>query len=735
LIHLAHPWGYTAGSWMPWAFGLAWAYLAPGPTERTRAGAALPFLLSLVLVLQILPGHFQLAFQTQVMISLLIAWTVIEQVASRLNPRLEGSWSLGKSNATRALALLLALLAVFPLAALQLLPTWRLASLAVDRRDFEYLSGFAATPFHLVNYVAPGLFHRFQAWRPLVWDPFHTDREENLSYVGLVPLFFALLSSLRGFRRDPAVRFLTILVVVSLFLSLGPYAPGFRQLILLPGFSFFRAPARWSLVTALGLALLAGKGCDCWPDWPRPGRALGRFVLAAALWIAGVVGIVELALACTRSPGWPAVVRGFERLFAAMPWDGMDLGNLDRNGDPRFRAVAARARLPEADVRIPAGIAPSMFLQKAAKPTSLVQQRAKIYGWELWETATLLAALLVVARVSQSGWLTPAQSRSVLMAITFVDLWVLGRHRLLDVAPLRPLTEQSPLLARLAREPRGARVIGGGLQNLPMLVQKAPLAAYRTLDLPALGRLTDLARELSGRPPFDALARQSLRVIGADLRIFDPMENRIEVLLGKVREPRETVSDPALAGWLFGERWTREQRPWVQKFSLGRCGERSVRGWLVPIAKVPDPLVFSRWSGDPQDVLPVFQSATPVQINSPYPEKQTVFLRADEPTWLILTQLADPQWTGWWFDADGNPEREARIIPTFHKVGERGGWQCVAVPGPGCWMLRLEYQAADAKTGLAISVIAWNCWIMGVWTCQPRRAWRLWGLRGIRRAS
>ena len=86
----------------------------------------------------------------------------------------------------------LALAAVFPLAAVQLWPTARLAGLAASQRDFEYLSGFASTPFHLVNFVAPGLFHRSPLWRPLVWDPFHTSPEEHLAYIGLVPLFLAV---------------------------------------------------------------------------------------------------------------------------------------------------------------------------------------------------------------------------------------------------------------------------------------------------------------------------------------------------------------------------------------------------------------------------------------------------------------------------------------------------------------------------------------------------------------
>ena len=75
---------------------------------------------------------------------------------------------------------------------MQLGPTARLARLAAAQRDYEYLSGFAATPVHLVSYVAPGLFQRSPLWRPVAWDPFRTSPEEHLAYIGLVPLFLAL---------------------------------------------------------------------------------------------------------------------------------------------------------------------------------------------------------------------------------------------------------------------------------------------------------------------------------------------------------------------------------------------------------------------------------------------------------------------------------------------------------------------------------------------------------------
>src|SRR5208282_5157298 len=74
VIHMPHPWGYTTGSWMPWAWGLTWSLLtSPRPNVAVRL-----FLLSLVLVLQVLPGHFQIAFLTQVGIMLMVVWYVLE---------------------------------------------------------------------------------------------------------------------------------------------------------------------------------------------------------------------------------------------------------------------------------------------------------------------------------------------------------------------------------------------------------------------------------------------------------------------------------------------------------------------------------------------------------------------------------------------------------------------------------------------------------------------------------
>jgi hypothetical protein len=692
LIHLAHQWSYTTGCWMPWAWGLTWCCLySPGPLRRWA-----PFLLSLVIVLQLLPGHFQLAFMTQCSVLLILIWGTIEWVRGRGQDRVDAALARGTYTLTGALAATLAVAAAFPLAAIQLWPTWRLARLAASQRDPNYLSDFASTPFHLVNLVAPGLFHRSPLWRPLVWDPFHTSPEEHLAYVGLVPLFLAVMVLARQWRRDPVVRLLAILLTTALVLCLGPYVVGFRYLIMLPGFNFFRAPARWNLAVSLALSLLAGRGLDCWREWPQSGRSLRRFGFAALFWVAGTLGVIELALLSVSNQGSPALAQGFQRIFDAMP----------RPAD--FRAVMASARGPATDPRVPAYLNRTHFLQKNDDAGTFASNRTSIYAAELAELAALLVGLWLVARLIDRGRLGPGQARWCLVAVAFLDLWVLGRHRLLDVGPLAPLKDQSPVLARLAQEPRGTRIADDDTKNLPMLVGMAPLSAYRTLDLPALHELTWLTRGPLNEP----LAQGALKATGTGVRVIDPIDNRRDRLFGRAAPARETIDDPALAGWLYGASWVRDQGPWARSFKIWRSERTAVRAWLVATSTIADPTELDVWSGRPTAVLAILDDATPLAADCPRPEEWSIPVSSEAPAWVIVSQLADPQWTARWIALDGQGDVAGDILPTFRKETEQGGWQRIAVPASGRWILRLEYVATDVAEGTMISMVAWLSWVI-----------------------
>ena len=699
VIHMPHPWGYTTGSWMPWAWGLTWSLLtSPRPTVAVRL-----FLLSLVLVLQVLPGHFQIAFLTQAGIVLMVVWHVLEPWLCREWVE-DSATGIALARGTRqALAIGGCLIAVFPLTALQLWPTARLARLAAAQRDFEYLSGFAATPWHLVNYIAPALFHRSPLWRPLVWDPFHTTPEEQLGYVGLVPLFLAILVVLHEFRCARSVRILAVLAGVTLILSLGPYVPGFRLLIKLPGFSFFRAPARWSLATALAVSILAGKGLDRCVDWPKTRCSLSWLAGLSAVWILVVLGLIELALGSGSSDGrhWPTGL--FQRAFESRPW----------KGDFSLRAVLAQARKPASDPRFEPELVKFGLVPPPLDPRSFVESRAEIYAHELAGTAGLLVGILIVA------WLTSPHSRrghlpACLILLTFVDLMILSRHRLVAVGPMRPLVNQSPVLARLAREPRGTRIIDK-FHNLSMLVGLEPVAAYRTLDLPALEPLNKLARDDLGPKPFRAAVRKAMRAAGVGVRVLDPVETTIERWRARSKgskdEP-ETVDDPILAGWLFGPEWRSKQGAWSSQFRILHPESDPHRAWFIPLTAVSRPAMLESWAGDLDPLLELFDRAAPLRAESHGAQLRDVSVDADTPGWVIITQLADPQWRARWLDRSGQEELPAEILPTFRRSDSEGGWQRVRVPGPGRWTLHLEYVATDVTQGLAISSASWLAWCL-----------------------
>ena len=698
LVHLAHPWGYTTGCWMPWAWGLGIGLLtADGVAKRSY-----PILLALVLAIQLLPGHFQLAFITQCGLVLMAACSLIERFRWHGTRGTEPDSSTPPFSLRGALIVLLMIAWAFPLAAVQLVPTARLAQLAGSQREFGYLSDFASPPFHLVNYVAPGLFHRSTLWRPLVWDPFHAMPEEHLTYVGLVPLFVACMTIFREWRRDAKVRMLGILAVGTLVLSMGPYIPGFRYLIMVPGFSFFRAPSRWSVATALALALLAGKGFDRWPEWVLPGRSLRRLAVISICWVAVTLGLIELAVLCTGQPGWPSVSRGFQQVFSALPW----------KGEPRFATVLAQASRPLADRRVGAGRSQTILAPKPANERIFTAQRSHIYNRELGETLAILILVLVLATASSRGWLAAGSMRHALFFLTFLDLGVLGLHRLVDVAPCKPLVEQSPVLATLAREPRGTRIADRRLRNLPMRLGLAPISAYRTLDLPVAGSLTALALGSLADPRIAPEVQGALRATGSGARLIDPVENRENEMLGGLKGGQKMIDDPVLASVLFDASWVLEQEPWAQRFSIWRPETPVTRAWFVPGLEANEAGIAGESSGDPRQILRLLHDATPLAAESKRPEEWTIVIEAAEPGWAIVTQLADLQWKATCVNPGGGWTAAPEIRPAFRTAREPTGWQCIAVPAPGVWIVNLKYEANDLRVGLMISAIAWGLWLL-----------------------
>jgi hypothetical protein len=244
-------------AWLPWAL------LAMGrPAGWQAKGSFLRRLLalSLLLCLQLLAGHAQTVLITGVAVFL---WWLAAAISQR--PRRASLPSLA--------GLLLAAALAAAVSAVQLVPTLELAGLSSRQGGLplnEALS-FSLHPLLLGRALLPGygeaLFTEYVAFLPLT----------------------ALLLSLAGawrWRRCPEVWPPLLLVAAGLLLALGRFNPLAIALALLPGFSLFRAPARWLALYALGAALLAGRG---WQQWRLAEAPLGPALRWGAAGIALLV--------------------------------------------------------------------------------------------------------------------------------------------------------------------------------------------------------------------------------------------------------------------------------------------------------------------------------------------------------------------------------------------------------------------------------------------------------------
>jgi hypothetical protein len=145
------------------------------------------------------------------------------------------------------------------LAAVQILPLYQLGqrSLRPTLATYDYATSFAVSPPQILTLFLPAMFN-FDAERHwALWAP-----HESTLYVGIAPLLLAVIAL--AFVRGRAVVFYGIVAMVSLALVFGDYLPIKPYTVIwnLPGFTYLRAPARFSLLLSLSLAVLAALGAS-----------------------------------------------------------------------------------------------------------------------------------------------------------------------------------------------------------------------------------------------------------------------------------------------------------------------------------------------------------------------------------------------------------------------------------------------------------------------------------------
>jgi hypothetical protein len=297
-------WAIVTGAWMPLALWGAECFLLGGGRR---------FLLAtqLALVMQLLAGHFHLAFITLLLLALYapLRW---------LSARQEHAISLRRIG-----GLALAAVLACALAGIQLVPSWELKGRS--QRGGEQ---FRAQQLNYGSIPAPYLLQTVQPWRhyPHVNEPafeteyfgnHNTNKVEAHLYFGIIALVLAAVGVLGALLAKLGLVTLTSLRVTWVWLAIGVagvlLATGWwtRWASVLPGFGYFTGPGRYGLLTQFAVAVLAAAGA-------RVGRAaIGALAARSAVlaW-AAVLGVVTaLVLVIETWTAWAGGLATFCESF------------------------------------------------------------------------------------------------------------------------------------------------------------------------------------------------------------------------------------------------------------------------------------------------------------------------------------------------------------------------------------------------------------------------------------
>ena len=298
-------WAIVTGAWFPVALWCVESFLQ---TRWWRYAIGL----SLVLGLQLLPGHFHLAFITQLVVVGYGFWRVF----SLPSPRDPSGTRVSRDKIQLLSALSAAVVAGFLIGAVQLIPAWELktrSSRASVGADHDPSYGHLP-PLYLSQIFMPwrwyspaeiegeeGIRTLTEFGAPWHWFGPHHDLDQALMksragglttvstnkveahlYCGLIPLGLAcwwLLGSLartkgvnsRSIGQTPAsdeglalfsscraeACFWAVAGTLAVIYATGWLLPIARYI---PGFNFFRGPGRYGIVTTFAVAILAGRG-------------------------------------------------------------------------------------------------------------------------------------------------------------------------------------------------------------------------------------------------------------------------------------------------------------------------------------------------------------------------------------------------------------------------------------------------------------------------------------------
>ncbi len=229
---------------------------------------------------QITLGHFQIQMWTAGLVLLTGSWRALSLARGKPRP-------LG-----RVFGLVLAVIWGAAVAWVQIRLTWELMTISSFARPPEVLREFALPVAQCGQFALPEIFlGRPGGTDEVYWTVRGASAGESVAYVGVVPFLLAFVGVFAA-RRASGIGPWRLIAVLSLALATMPgwWPEGYGGLLQIPGLGWFRAPGRYTLLTSLALALLAGRGLDesivpgrFWRFWGGLGVAIAGGV-AALCW-------------------------------------------------------------------------------------------------------------------------------------------------------------------------------------------------------------------------------------------------------------------------------------------------------------------------------------------------------------------------------------------------------------------------------------------------------------------
>lgn len=238
---LEHASVLITSAWLPWSPFLYEKWQMARTQKSNRAGIWFAFT-AVALAAPFLTGFPQVAF----MIALTFGTIAFF-----------GTWLGHAPNADRAFVELLAPIIVAGIlaagvAAAQIIPTAELVGFSTrgGGASYEFATSYSLPVEFLTQFIFPFLRG----------EPSEGANNEYWAYLGIAPFLLAILAPF--LRRDRRTIFVALFTVLALSLALGEVNPAYQLIYQLPGFSFFRVPARYLLLFVFGAAWLAGSALD-----------------------------------------------------------------------------------------------------------------------------------------------------------------------------------------------------------------------------------------------------------------------------------------------------------------------------------------------------------------------------------------------------------------------------------------------------------------------------------------